>query len=226
MRRSGLRTCLALVTAVLVLPATGCGGGDQQGSAGPTSTSTLDSSEGSLQARPLDLPKVDYDPRTDVAGECFSTPGTQVGAIGITGIPGEGVLAPAQGRATAPILVRISPQIPRIVYLSALQTVKGSNYLANPTVWISRSAYRGPVLVRGGRIDEPGRVGFGLSPKPADELILPPGARQPWGDFHATVPADWRAASVPIRVASPGCYALRLDGPSFSYLVTFAVADA
>jgi hypothetical protein len=103
--------------------------------------------------------------------------------------------------------------------------VPGSTAKALQAFWITPATYAGPLIVRGGRIDRPGDLGFGRGRTPSDRLRLPAGVQRPWGSLADSLPAGWRAAQVPIRIEAPGCYSLQLDGRGFSYVVTFAVAD-
>ena len=99
----------------------------------------------------------------------------------------------------------------------------GSGSLALAALWVSRPSYDGPVLVRGGRLDRPERIGFGWGAQPRDELRLPRGR---WGARPADIPQGWRAARIPIRIRDPGCYAVQVDGRGFSYVLTFAVLQS
>ncbi len=94
------------------------------------------------------------------------------------------------------------------------------------TVWISDPAYRGPVLVRGRRIDAPGTVRFGSALTPSSELRLPAGE---WEDseevrerWPRAVRSGWRFAIDNTRVDPDGCYAIQIDGESFSDVIVFA----
>lgn len=180
----------------------------------------------SLKARPLFLPKAKLPGNfADVVpGECFSSEGSEVGAIGLKGVPGEAALGPPMHPREALAYVSITGGPPRITYLSSMKEVPGSPALAGRAFWVSRDTYQGRILVRGDRIDRPGRLGFGVGEKPADQLLLPRGRREPWGSLAHAIPTGWRVAEVPIRVDAPGCYAIQIDGEGFSYDLTFAVA--
>jgi hypothetical protein len=82
--------------------------------------------------------------------------------------------------------------------------------------WTSASSYRGPVLIRGRRIDGPGAIGFGEGHVPYDELQLldssqgsssPPGGGRQWLTIT--------------RARTMGCYAYQVDGTSFSEVIVF-----
>jgi hypothetical protein len=83
-------------------------------------------------------------------------------------------------------------------------------------LWVANPAYKGPALVRGGRIDAPGEVGFERGPDPARELALDPGAALSGG----TTWPNWPTYT---RVRAPGCYAYQIDGTTFTRTVVFRV---
>ena len=64
-----------------------------------------------------------------------------------------------------PVYAAFGSPAPRVVYTHV-----------GDTIWISAPEYRGPVLVRGRRIDARGTVGFGSALKPSSELRLPAGS--------------------------------------------------
>ena len=114
-----------------------------------------------------------------------------------------------------PVYAAFGSPAPRVVYTHV-----------GDTIWISAPQYRGPVLVRGRRIDARGTVGFGSALKPSSELRLPAGswdedtelARETW---PRAVRNGWRFALENTRVAPDGCYAFQIDGESFSDVVLF-----
>jgi hypothetical protein len=81
---------------------------------------------------------------------------------------------------------------------------------AHKTLWAISPRYRGPVLIRGRRLD--GRkakaLHFGLLSRPQPELRLPPGA-------------GWRYAPSTTLLPGPGCYAFRVDGHGFRQRIVF-----
>ncbi|WP_434742715.1 hypothetical protein [Micromonospora sp. SH-82] len=81
--------------------------------------------------------------------------------------------------------------------------------------WIG-SGYAGPVLVRAGRIDGPGRAGveFSYLGEPRD------------GGHHAVLTRPDNDLPASTTVDGPGCYAYQVDGATFSVTVVFrAVAE-
>lgn len=85
------------------------------------------------------------------------------------------------------------------------------------TPWAVRWRYQGPVLIRGGRIDQSGAVrfakGYGQHLKelrwPAHRSVAPKGA--------------YRVEASATLFRSPGCYAFQADGTSFSTVVVMQV---
>jgi hypothetical protein len=91
----------------------------------------------------------------------------------------------------------------------------GSGWGGNKVLWVIAPLYRGPVLVRGGRIDQLGGMGFDAGntyTRSYSELDLPPAASGGHG---------WRGAPSHTRVRAPGCYAYQIDGTDFSRVVVF-----
>jgi hypothetical protein len=178
-----------------------------------------------LAERPLDLPRVDLHRRSirryGVAGRCFEE--LEVGAIALPAIPGEAALGPWPDEAAlsrGPVYAALVEGAPRIVFLSGSRTIGNSRAIR--TIWVSRPSYSGPVLVRGGRLDRPGELGFGSRVAPDRELRLPAGSwRRLSGRPPADMPAGWRAAAVPTRIPGPGCYAFQVDGQGFAYVLAF-----
>jgi hypothetical protein len=83
--------------------------------------------------------------------------------------------------------------------------------------WYVAPSYRGPVLIRGGRIDAPGGLRFGTG-GPAREFRIPVHTGISW----AGQPRGSRGAPSYLRVHASGCYAVQIDGTSFSRIVVFA----
>lgn len=93
------------------------------------------------------------------------------------------------------------------------------------TPWEVRSAYDGPILIRGARIDRKGAVAFGDPPDPSGAA----GARQrevrwPIGE-DADERSEYRGIAIGTLFRSPGCYAFQADGRSFSRVVVIRVTD-
>lgn len=86
-------------------------------------------------------------------------------------------------------------------------------------LWIVDPAYQGPVLIRGERLDAPGRLGFGESANPSPELRL----ELPKNAVGPTASAStWRNWPTSTRVPGDGCYVYLVIGSGFSYSITFS----
>jgi hypothetical protein len=84
-------------------------------------------------------------------------------------------------------------------------------------VWASTpGGYQGPVVVRVGRLDGPGRGQVRIYADPAASR----GAAVVFtvGDL----PSDWPSGTY---VTGPGCYAYQLDGGTFTEVIVFRVAS-
>lgn len=94
-------------------------------------------------------------------------------------------------------------------------------------LFVSEPEYDGPALIRGGQIDGENRLGFGDRETPVWELRLPAGQwdllneLRVWDGDRVELPAGWRVQQATIRIAADGCYAIQLDGESFSQVIEF-----
>lgn len=213
--------CALAVCSALVL--LGCGG-SVPSSGGDTSD--VPRLSRALADRPFSLPRLRSSDDCPFAG-----------AISFPGISGEGVLGPHNQNSPngerqlarlrrGPVYAGL-PGIPRILTLSL--PGPGSSTESRPWVealitWVGKRRYRGPVLVRGGRLDGQGRIGFGGGTSPEFELRLPAGT---WADAGTggrdRSVSGWRIAKVESRFRSAGCYAFQVDGRKFSYALPFQV---
>ena len=89
----------------------------------------------------------------------------------------------------------------------------GSGWSGNKVMWIVAARYRGPVLVRGRRLDGPELVRFERGAPPPAELRLRRGVTT-HGSAVRRVPSF-------TRVQAPGCYAYQIDGTTFSRMIVF-----
>ena len=224
-----------LVATALVMPGAtaGCLGDDRDADVPTENERTAPGGFAALERRPLELPRVEV-PAGATAAErtfrrgadnCWAWGAPEPGAIVLSAI-GEAPLGPYPGEAKlerGPVYATLLRAAPRIVFLSEERMVGGSGSWAVATLWVSRPSYDGPVLVRGGRLDRPDRIGFGSGAQPRHELRLPRGR---WSAKPADIPAGWRAARIPIRIRDPGCYAFQVDGRGFSYVLPFAVLQS
>ena len=210
----------------------GDGGVDGSRDGRPASTAALFRE---LEARPLDLPRVKLEGRSireiGVAGRCVEgRDGIKVNAPVLREVEPEvaalGPWPPGPSLMRGPVYAALPEGAPRIVVLSALPRRPGDSrsWLVR-TLWISRPSYDGPVLVRGGRLDRPGALGFGASLR--ESLRLPAGSwagiRVDSGGEGADARKGWRVAVMPTQIRGPGCYAFQVDGLGFSYVLAFGV---
>jgi hypothetical protein len=87
-------------------------------------------------------------------------------------------------------------------------------------LWLVSSAYRGPLLIRGRRLDGPEEVRFDGGTVPRAELRIAAGERRGWPVGVMTDDGQRYRRSY-TRLRSPGCYAYQVDGVDFSYRVVF-----
>jgi hypothetical protein len=167
-----------------------------------------------LRARPLRLPTMPRD-------TCRMSPELTPATANLPGRPGEAALG------DGPVYVAFRG-IPRLLDAFRPQTrgLAPSRWRVGQTVWIGAPAYRGPVLVRGARVDGPERLGFGATAVPSWRLRLPRGRwdeRSPtFGRWQGAARAGWRFALAQMRVRAHGCYAVQIDGLSFSDVIVFS----
>jgi hypothetical protein len=222
-------TLIALALSAVVA---GCLGDDRDaGESGNGAPTAPTGGFAELERRPLELPSVEV-PATATTAErkfrrgadnCWSWGAPEPGAIVLPKI-GEAPLGPYPGEAKlerGPVYAALLRGAPWIVFLSEERMVRASRSWAVATLWVSRPSYHGPVLVRGSRLDRPGRIRFGSQGHSREELRLWAGS--PWPSQPIDIPPGWRAAKVPTRIRNPGCYAFQVDGRGFSYALAFAV---
>lgn len=87
--------------------------------------------------------------------------------------------------------------------------VKRGWYL-HKTLWAISPRYRGPLAVRGARIDARGSVFFDT---PLRRVLR-------WPGLYANQ-SGWRYTPSTTALRGPGCYALQIDGTTFSRVVVF-----
>jgi hypothetical protein len=225
----------ALVAVLLSGALAGCLGGDGEADQRTAREATVASGGfAELERRPLDLPSVEVPARATAAerefrrgaDNCWAWGAPEPGAI-VLGAIGEAPLGPYPGRAKlerGPVYAALLWGAPRIVFLSEERMVRRRSSWAVSALWLSRPSYDGPVLVRGGRLDRHGRIGFGAGARPRRELRLPAGA--PWPSQPVDIPPGWRGAKIPTRIRDAGCYAFQVDGRGFSYVLPFAVLQS
>ncbi len=86
----------------------------------------------------------------------------------------------------------------------------GSAWSGAKVLWIVDPTYRGPLLIRGGRLDGSGQIGFETGAEPPSELRI-----------DAATTSDWRSFPSYTRLRSPGCYMYQVDGLTFTETIIF-----
>jgi hypothetical protein len=136
--------------------------------------------------------------------------------------PGEP--APGYGRTTGqtfngrgPAYLIGNGNVPVGVIDISQSATDSQGWLGQKTPWAVRSRYRGPVLIRGVRIDQPGDVRF--APGYGQHLLE---LRWPSG-VDVGRGGAFRSLASSTLFRSPGCYAFQADGTSFSTVVVMRV---
>jgi hypothetical protein len=84
-------------------------------------------------------------------------------------------------------------------------------------LWFVHQRYRGPVLIRGLRLDRAYRVRFEQGDVPPGELRIAAGETVSWPGQ----PRGSRGKPSYTRLRAAGCYAYQIDGTTFSRVVVF-----
>ena len=83
--------------------------------------------------------------------------------------------------------------------------------------WYVLPRYRGPILIRGRRLDGPQQLGFNGSNTPQSELQIEPQETVSW---EGQQPGS-RGVPSQVRVRAAGCYGVQVDGTNFSRAIIF-----
>ena len=166
----------------------------------PASPIATDAIEASLLARPLRLPTVPAGGACPVSGVTVRSPvAQQADARGL----GTGPLYPIAFYAGEDATLRLRGQTPDP---DGLYEVK--------VVWASTGRHRGPVAVRVGRIDGPGRgfvrLYYDKGASRGDAVVFP----------LAEYPSDFPSGT---WVSGPGCYAYQIDGVDLMEVIVVRV---
>jgi hypothetical protein len=99
-------------------------------------------------------------------------------------------------------------------------TQYGGPWAGGKVFWYVKRSYRGRVLIRGRRLDGPQSLGFNGDKLPAaGELRIESWDTVSW---KGQIPGSRGIAST-VRVRTPGCYGVQIDGTTFSRVVVFTV---
>jgi hypothetical protein len=93
----------------------------------------------------------------------------------------------------------------------------GSLWSGQKVLWFVAPRYRGRVLIRGGRLDNPDRLRFERGNVPPLELRI-------FKVVNGRMGGRERPSYT--RLRAPGCYAYQIDGTSFSRVIVFQAALA
>ena len=101
-------------------------------------------------------------------------------------------------------------------------TQYGGPWAGGKVFWYAKPSYPGRVLIRGRRLDKRQRLGFNGRELPNRELRIEPGMTVSWQGQ----PPGSRGVPSSVRVRTPGCYGVQIDGTTFSRVVVFRVSIA
>jgi hypothetical protein len=159
----------------------------------------------SVLRRPLHLPVVAPGSPCPVSRVDRRLPWARIHIFGASGI-GPGPVYPGLGATTGLLNVTKDTQY-------------GSRWQGQKVFWYVAPSYRGRVLIRGKRLDGPGRLGFNGTRVPRDELRIGPYDTVSWSGQ----PRYSRGIPSGVRALSSGCYGVQMDGKTFSRVVVFEV---
>ena len=174
------------------------------GAAGLAATASPAGRGGTSLQRPLHLPHIALGATCPVSGVDHRIPFLRRFGVG-----------PGIGRGPAyPIGLPAG-----LIELAPASNFDSTVWAGQKVLWFVLPSYRGPVLIRGARIDGPGRVRFDRGDVPPLTIRI---GRHPTSGAPDTVPPEGtRDRPSYTRVRGPGCYAYQVDGTTFSRVVVF-----
>jgi len=89
----------------------------------------------------------------------------------------------------------------------------GSAWAGQVLKWLGAPSYHGPVLIRGRKLTGRDGLGFNAGVVPQAEMDLPP--------YGVLNPAAGGNGQGYVRLRSPGCYGLQVDGTTFREVIIF-----
>jgi hypothetical protein len=112
-----------------------------------------------------------------------------------------------------------------VLQLAPAANFNSQSWAGQKVLWLVLPSYRGPVLIRGARLDGNSTVRFQSGNVPPRQLAIPTSTRggQPTG---MTPPAGTRYVPSYTRLRGPGCYAYQIDGITFSRVIVFRAVSA
>jgi hypothetical protein len=191
-----------------ILVATACTGGKANGSEVERRSSASANPGEDLSDEQPSLRRELHLPPLSAGDECPRTPGgRRAPKVAIT--LGDGPAYPVLGMSAPP---------PRPAGVASLgDDIRHAGWYWHKTLWAIDKRYRGPLLIRGARIDSPGLLRFGLGDPEAGDYEI---ASQL--DMPAEQQVRWRYGVSSTLVRGPGCYAFQADGTNFSDVIVFA----
>jgi hypothetical protein len=109
----------------------------------------------------------------------------------------------------------VYPALPSAFFMATRDRQYGGPWFGTKVFWYVRPSYRGPVLIRGHRLDGPQRMGFNGRKVANPELRIKRNESVSWEGR----PPGSRGVPSGVRVLTPGCYGFQIDGTSFSRIV-------
>ncbi len=100
----------------------------------------------------------------------------------------------------------------------------GSLWSGQKVLWFVAPSYRGPVLIRGARLDGTEILRFDNGKVPPAELRIPVAARGGNPPAQKLVGQRYRPSYT--RLRATGCYGYQIDGTSFSRVIVFNAVAA
>jgi hypothetical protein len=156
--------------------------------------------------RPLHIPHLSAGSKCPVSQVDSRVPWKRINIFGVSGI-GQGPVYPGLGGHSGLLFATRDEQY-------------GGPWFGEKVFWYVQPSYRGPVLIRGRRLDGPQLVRFNGKRLPPSELHIESAETVSWQGQ----PRGSRGVPSGVRIIAPGCYGFQIDGTSFSRIVIF-VAD-
>ena len=113
----------------------------------------------------------------------------------------------------------VYPGLPSAFFMATRDEQYGGPWFGTKVFWYVQPSYRGPVLIRGRRLDGPQRMGFNGRRVANPELRIARGETVSWEGQ----PRGSRGVPSGVRVLAAGCYGIQIDGTSFSRVVVISV---